>query len=117
MSLSQAEWVELVAKWRQSGKSANQFATEHGVTTTALRYWINRPPTRNARPKAETALAVKGVAATPSLARVVRPGETPPDDDRGGEVRLVIGKVTIVVEPGFDDAHLRAVVRALSEVG
>jgi hypothetical protein len=33
------------------------------------------------------------------------------------EVRLVIGKVTVIVERGFDHAHLRSVVLALSEVG
>jgi hypothetical protein len=30
---------------------------------------------------------------------------------------VMMGKASIVVEPGFDGAHLRAVVRALSEVG
>jgi hypothetical protein len=28
---------------------------------------------------------------------------------------VMVGKASIVVEPGFDDAHLRDVVRALSE--
>jgi hypothetical protein len=49
------------------------------------------------------------------MARVVRPGDVPVD--RSGAVRVVVGKATVVVEPGFDDVHLRAVVRALSELG
>lgn len=114
MSLSKEEWVGLVAEWRSSGKSASQFAAEQGVTTTALRYWINRPPTRSSRTKRDPLAAT--APAPPSLARVVRPDESP-GNDRGRDVRLVVGKVMVVVEPGFDDVHLRAVVRALSELG
>jgi transposase-like protein len=121
MSLSQEDWEGLVAEWRRSGKSASRFAEEHGLPATALRYWINRPPTRNSRPKVTaakltSARVVESSVATPSLARVVRPGDAP-SVDRSSEVRVVVGKVTIVVEPGFDDVHLRAVVRALSELG
>jgi transposase-like protein len=116
MSLSQADWEGLVAEWRRSGKAASRFAEEHGVPATALRYWINRPPTRGSRPKVTSARAGEQTGATTLLAKVVRPGEAPPVD-RSVEVRVVIGKVTIVVEPGFDDVHLRAVVRALSELG
>ena len=120
MSLAREEWEKLVAEWRRSGKSAIRFAEEKGVPATALRYWINRPPTRSSRPKVTTAsvgsarAVPRSPAATP-LARVVRPGEVPPIAG-GSEVRLVLGKVTIAVEPGFDDVHLRAVVRALSEL-
>jgi hypothetical protein len=50
------------------------------------------------------------------MARVVRPGEKLPVD-RSDAVRVIVGKATVVVEPGFDDVHLRAVVLALSELG
>jgi transposase-like protein len=120
MSLSQEDWEGLVAEWRRSGKAASRFAEEHGLPATALRYWINRPPTRASRPKVTPAKVAsartgEGSAATPALAKVVRPGDAP-TVDRSPEVRVMVGKFTIVVDPGFDDVHLRAVVRALSEL-
>jgi hypothetical protein len=123
MSLSQEDWEGLVAEWRRSGKAAARFADEHGVPATALRYWINRPPTKGSRPKVGAArstlalpLAGESFAGTTPIARVVRAGEAPPLDRSAG-VRVIVGEATVVVEPGFDEVHLRAVVRALSELG
>ena len=110
MSLSQEQWEQVVAEWRRSGKSATGFAEERGLAATALRYWINRPPTRASRRRRVVAAAEPSLPPT-SLARVVRPGELPSD-----AVRIVVGKAAIVIEPGFDAVHLRAVVRALSEL-
>ena len=120
MSLSQEDWEGLVAEWRRSGKAAARFADEHGVPATALRYWINQPPTKGSRPKvgaarSTLARADASSAGTTAIARVVRPGEAPPLDRTPG-VRIIVGKVAVVVEPGFDDVHLRAVVRALGEL-
>lgn len=120
MTLKRAEWVKLVEQWRASGQSARQFAKAHGVVDTALRYWANRldeeEDEREARPPRRTGgRASARTSSAPALARVVRPGETP--TAQAGRITVVIGKATIVVEPGFADAHLRDVVRALSEVG
>jgi transposase-like protein len=125
MAMTRAEWEELVAEWRVSGQSARQFAKAHGIADTALRYWANRAGDDEqggrgggakgrgaARPRKLTSSAP---AVAPMLAQVVRPGETPTGAD--GRVTLTVGKATIAVEPGFDEGHLRAVVRALSEVG
>ena len=113
MPLPQEQWEQLVAEWRRSGKTATRFAQERGLAATALRYWINRPPTKGSRPKAVPTVA--NVAERPSLAtplaRVVRAGEAPPS-----AVRIIVGHAAIVIEPGFDAVHLRAVVRALSEL-
>ncbi len=120
MTLRRDEWEKLVGQWRASRQSARQFAAAHGVTDTALRYWANRlvdeedereVPTAQARGR-----AARAASTSPPLARVVRPGEAPPAQD-AGRVVVMIGKASIVVEPGFDGAHLRAVVRALREVG
>lgn len=120
MTLSEGDWAELVEEWRASRQTARAFAAGHGVTDSALRYWAGRlargkqpkstAPTRPVgRPPAATATA-------PPLARVVRPGEAlPPNAD--GRITVVVGEVSIVVERGFDGAHLREVVRVLSEGG
>lgn len=119
-TLSPKEWEGLVAEWRESGMSRSAFAKEHGVPATALSYWVKRLETSGAATptmKAKVAVAAgRDAAPRTALARVVRPGEAPPFD-RADAVRVLVGKAVIVVEPGFDDVHLRAVVRALAELG
>ncbi len=117
MTLKRDGWEKLVEQWRGSRQTARQFAAARGVTESALRYWANRladeedeemPVGRAASERARTASA-------PRLARVVAPGVAAAPS--AGRIMVVIGKASIVVERGFDDAHLRDVVRALSEVG
>lgn len=119
MTLKRDEWEKLVGRWRGSRQSARQFAAAHGVTDTALRYWANRLAEEEddaaEAPEVRPKRAPRAPSA-PALARVVRPGEAP-SAETAGRVMLVLGPTSIVVEPGFDEAHLRAVVRALSEVG
>lgn len=120
MTLSESEWAELVAEWRASGQTAREFAAAHGVADSALRYWSGRlgsgkRPGGTARPRAGGARP-GAPSSSSSFARVVRPGEAPPAKAEG-RITLVVGRVSIVVEPGFDGAHLREVVRALSEAG
>ena|ERR1700744_5069388 len=117
MALTQDEWSELVVEWRKSGKSAAQFAAAHGVAQTALRYWIKRLPILEAMKAAAT---MPRPAAPPkttvtALARVLRPGEVAPSPKpKAAGVRIVVGKAVVLVEADFDEAHLRAVVRAVS---
>lgn len=120
MTLKRDEWKKLVGQWRVSGQSAQQFAAAHGVTDTALRYWANRLVDEEDEQKLSgeqlRGRAARAANMSPALARVIRPGEAPLVHD-AGRVLVMIGKASIVAEPGFDGALLRAVVRALSEVG
>lgn len=118
--MSQEDWAELVEEWRASGRTAREFAAAHGVADSALRYWSSRlsqrkPPTSTSRrrPVGRPTAA----ATSPPLARVVRPGDPAPATKGDARITVVVGKVTVIVEPGFDGAHLRDVVRALSEAG
>lgn len=114
MTTRQVEWAELVAEWRASGQTARAFAAAHGVTDTALRYWAGRLAEEGRRNGATSRRRPSGPTTTsPALARVVRPGETPAAG-ADGRVMVMVGKATIIVERGFDDVHLRDVVRALS---
>ena len=114
MTTRQVEWAELVAEWRASGQTARAFAAAHGVTDTALRYWAGRLAEENQRNNATSRPRPNGRATTsPPLARVVRSGEKP-TSSTDGRVIVLVGKATIIVERGFDDVHLRDVVRALS---
>lgn len=121
MTLSEGDWAELVEEWRASRQTARAFAAAHGVTDSALRYWAGRL-TREKQPKSTAPTRPRGrppvATMAPPLARVVRPGETPPPPPNAdGRITIVVGKVSIVVECGFDGAHLREVVRVLSEAG
>lgn len=114
--MSQAEWAELVEEWRASGQSAREFARSHAVADSALRYWSARldrekPPrsTTRSRPAGRPARET----TAPTLARVVRAADAPAA--QAGRVAVVVGEAMVVVERGFDGAHLRDVVRALSE--
>lgn len=42
----EAFWLEMVAAWRQSGKSASAFARARGVAPSSFAYWVEReaPP-------------------------------------------------------------------------
>ena len=125
MTMTAGDWKTLVAAWRGSRQTARDFARAHGVTDSALRYWAGRlgdEASREAstsrqrlpeRTAAAAASPARRPASAPSLARVVRPGEGPPTLV-GGRVLVVLGKAMLVVEPGFDAAHLRDVVHALT---
>lgn len=112
MTPSREEWAELVEAWRGSRQSARKFAQAHGVSDAALRYWANRLADEEAAKPARPRRASPAPKPAPTLARVVRPGEAP-----AGRLTVMVGMAAIVVEPGFEGAHLRAVVRALSEGG
>ena len=88
-----------------------------GISDSSLRWWekqlakrsavsITPPPSPEARPS-------KPKTRSPSLARVIRPGQDITGEDAG--IALVVGEITLVVRRGFDRALLREVVHALSE--
>lgn len=114
---SAGQWGELVSAWEASGRTAESFASEHGVAASLLRWWktelarrARKEPRRRAPRRAPLATANEV-----ALARVVRPGEVrAPTGARGG-VTVVAGGARIVVEHGFDGGLLREVVRALEE--
>lgn len=113
---SAAQWGELVSAWESSGRSADSFASEHGVVGSTLRWWRTELAKRarsgvRRRPPRSQPITASGVA----LARVVRPGEVlTPASGRGG-VAVLAGGARIVVEHGFDRRLLCEVVRALEE--
>jgi transposase len=91
-------WRRRLARWKASGLKVGEFCEREGVTPTAFAHWRKEIAARDAR-RAET--------ADPVFIPVhVAPGPGPL------EVALPGGRVARV-PPGFDHAHLRAVVAAL----
>jgi hypothetical protein len=93
-------WRQRLARWKASGLQAGEFCEREGVTPTAFAHWRKEIRDRDARAAATNQPAFVPVHITPSFASPVLELSLP-----GGQV--------IRVPPGFDPAHLRAVVAAL----
>lgn len=95
-----AKWRGLVSEQKRSGQSVAAFCRERGVCAPQFFAWKKRL----SRAGTEQFLAVE----------VVEAGEPsqPPAPGRAIEIRLS-GGCSVIVEPGFDAGHLRAVVAAL----
>jgi hypothetical protein len=93
---SRETWVERIASWRASGKTAREFAAGQPYTLKTLKWWGNE--------------LKQSVSHEPiEMARVeVRP--TP-----RSTIAIEVVGVRVVVEQGFDPSLLRAVIVALRE--
>lgn len=98
---AKAKWLGLVSEQSQSGLSVAAFCKERGLRAWQFYEWKKRVR------EPESARFVEVQVAVP--AKPVRPAEA-----RGGaiEIRLREGR-SLVVEPGFDAGHLRALLAVL----
>ncbi len=93
---ARAKWQRIVAEQRQSGQGVAAFCRERKLCAASLFAWKKR-----------LSQAVAGPFVPVRLVESVEPACS-----RAIEVRLCGGR-SVIVEPGFDAAHLRAVVAAL----
>jgi hypothetical protein len=91
-------WRQRLARWKVSGLKVSAFCEREEVTPTAFAHWRREIAARDAR---------RPVAAKP-LFVPIHVAPTPVHL----EVALPTGRV-VRVPPGFEPAHLRAVVAAL----
>jgi hypothetical protein len=90
-----AHWRGVIGEWRGSGISQAAFCRERGLPSWKLAYWLKRVSEEDETPDG------------PAFATVSMPGSG---------LRLVLpGGASLEVEPGFDEATLRRVLRAVSE--
>ena len=94
-----AKWRDVISEQQQSGKSAATFCRERDLRVWQFYEWKKRLRESAAAPFVE--VEVKPVAQT-----------TLPDAVQAIEVRLKGGR-SLVVEPGFDAHHLRALLHVL----
>ncbi len=97
-----AKWRGLVAEQRQSGQGVAAFCRERGLRSGQLFAWKKR--LREAETAKFVAVAIAPVAETKRPAPTMHGGAI--------EVRLAGGR-SLVVEPGFDAVHLRALLAVL----
>jgi transposase-like protein len=95
----QSRWIRLMAEQCESGETVGAFCRERGLTTSQFYSWRKR--LRGSI--AERFLEVQVAKAAPSQRGAI-------------EIRLGEGRY-VLVEPGFDADHLRAVVAALEASG
>jgi len=94
-----SKWIGLISEQSQSGETVEAFCRERSLTTSQFYTWRKR---------------LRGSAAERFLeVQVAKPAARPAPSRRGAiEIRLAEG-LCVLVEPGFDPDHLRAVVAAL----
>jgi len=97
---AEARWRVLVSEQEESGKSVAAFCRERDVPASQMFSWKKR--FREAASAKFVEVAMPALATTSAVA--VRGG--------GIEVRLRGGR-SLVVEPGFDAGHLRALLAVL----
>jgi hypothetical protein len=141
--MSAGRWAEVVTAWEASDKSAREFAGEHGVSESSLRWWKSELGRRGRRePSRRSPGPGRNRDRSVAIARVVREVEEPREvhsgvgalDDRrpfvgpqNGQAEkrgtapvdvpivVSVGQAKIVVPRNFNVRLLRAVVQALSE--
>jgi len=98
-----SKWSGLISEQSESGETVETFCRERGLTASQFYTWRRR---------------LRGSAAERFLeVQVAKPAARPMPAKRGGiEIRLAEGRY-VLVEPGFDPDHLRAVVAALEARG
>lgn len=94
-----SRWSGLISKQSESGQTVEAFCKKRRLTTSQFYTWRKR---------------LRGSAAAQFLeVQVAKPAvRSAPWKPCAIEIRLAEGRC-VIVEPGFDPAHLRAVVAAL----
>lgn len=99
---TEAVWAERVRAWRSSGKTVAAFASEEGLTPSALRYWASRLSRKPAAPAMVRLLPKSAAGAAPVAAVPI-----------ATDLVVVVGDAQVRVARGFDPELLREVVRVL----
>lgn len=107
---SRDTWAKRIERWKDSGLTATEFATEVGINPRSLRWWSWRlgaaaaagPHKRRRARRARSSESTRPAAITP-LTFVEMPAAVTRE-----ELEIVLPTtIRICVRPGFDDATLR----------
>ncbi len=98
-----SRWSGLISEQRESGETVEAFCRERGLTTSQFYTWRKRLRGSVAERFLEVQVARTAVQPAPAQRIAI-------------EIRLAEAR-SVLVEPGFDPEHLRAVVAALETRG
>lgn len=129
---SRAQWEQEVNRWRASGQSAQQYATENGLNAGTLAWWASRiDPSKTGRGGQRSAHhrsqlpAFLPLKVTPAVhdggslaaTAVARQPAQPHSNRRSAGVSLVVGNGrSVQLDVDFDAATLRRVIDVLEGV-
>ena len=100
MAATREMWSKRVARWKASGKTATEFAREHGLSESSLKWWAWKLGAK--RREAKTVSPLTFVEMTSAIARGVA----------AIEVVLETG-VVVRVAADFDESALSRVLEVL----
>lgn len=98
-------WRDRVERWKQSGKTAREFARHEGIRPETLAWWKWRLQRQDA--------AVQIDVTAPRLVPVHVSGAEPEPAASSIELVFAGGRVVVRVGPGFDERTLRRIVDVL----
>ena len=111
MRASREEWQKRVARWRESGLSAEQYASELGINAGTLKFWKYKLGQPAAKPKRATVRDEKQGNELPLVE--VRAAVTAPTTHFELELR---GGRRLRVPGTFEDAALKRLVCLLEQL-
>ena len=115
---SRAEWAKRVERWRDSGLSAKEYASETGLKATTLSYWkwrlgaAERGRSSGPRPVGLRTIMGRSPAAAraPRFVEVTPAVQTPSAEPLTLELQ---GAIMVRVPVGFDEETLVRVLRVV----
>ena len=109
---SASEWSKRVKQWRDSGKSAEEFALMRGWKPTTLKWWSSELQRRKSRLES---VQLVPVSVVDEVRRAEQKHPVMPRVDDGARrgIAVELRGARIRVERGFDVELLRQVVDAL----
>jgi len=105
MTGTQTKWAARVSEWRESGKSAGEFAEGRGFEGSTLRYWSSRLKHGTGAVAAETPPV--------RIARVVRRSKLAVGAVAEAGIVVEVGAARVTVRRGFDRLLLRELIESL----
>lgn len=112
---SASEWSKRVKLWKDSGKSAEEFAVMRGWKATTLKWWSSELQRRKSRIESVQLVPVSVVDEV-RRAEQKHPAILRVDDGASTGIAVELRGARIRVERGFDAELFRQVVDALERV-
>lgn len=100
-------WTERIEDYRSSGLTAAKWADNKGIAVHKLRYYINKFNKEKKQNSNKEPKELKWASVVP-IAPLA-------EDKANNPLRIIIGKATIEVVPGFDKDVFESVIRILSQ--
>lgn len=99
-------WAKRVERWKDSGLTAKEFATELGINAGSLQQWAYQLKKGDVRAKRETTRR----EPTPQFVEVTSAAAAPRSFD------VQVGRFSVAVPSGFDESSLMRLLRVLETV-